>query len=133
LVPPWNRIAPELVPDLPKLGFRGLSTFGRRPAREPARGLVQVNTHFDPIDWHNGRSLRAPDELIAQLAAAIAGSSDDPGREPIGLLTHHLVQDEATWSFCEALLARLAQHAMVQLQDPCALFAGAQTAPDINR
>ena len=36
----------KLVPDLPKLGFRGLSTFGRRPAREPARGLG--------ADVHNG-------------------------------------------------------------------------------
>src|SRR5262249_6873395 len=30
LVPPWNRIAPALVPTLAEVGFRGLSGFGRR-------------------------------------------------------------------------------------------------------
>ena len=34
--------------------------------------------------------------------------------EPIGLLTHHLVHDEATWTFCEELLERLAAHSSVR-------------------
>ena len=33
MVPPWNRIAPALVPTLPEIGFRGLSTFGLRRTR----------------------------------------------------------------------------------------------------
>ncbi|MDQ4135124.1 MAG: polysaccharide deacetylase family protein, partial [Pseudomonadota bacterium] len=125
-VPPWNRIAPGLVPTLPKLGFKGLSTFGRLPAREPAPGLLQANTHIDPIDWHNGRGLREPDAFIAELAETIAADADP---EPIGLLTHHLVQDEATWRFCEELLERLAMRRIVQYQDPRAMFVGAQTPP----
>ncbi|HST95500.1 MAG TPA: polysaccharide deacetylase family protein, partial [Microvirga sp.] len=126
-VPPWNRIAPDLVPELPKLGFRGLSTFGRRSARAPAPGLVQANTHLDPIDWHAGGGLRAVELLIAELAAAITAQGEAADREPIGLLTHHLVQDEATWGFCDELLARLAGNAMVRFPDPRGMFAGAQT------
>jgi hypothetical protein len=131
-VPPWNRVAPDLVPELPKLGFRGLSTFGRRPARHPALGLVQANTHLDPIDWHNGGGLRAAKSLIAELTAAITAQEETGDREPIGLLTHHLVQDEATWRFCEELLAHLAGNAMVRFQDPREMFAGAQTFASRN-
>src|SRR5262249_20089923 len=40
LVPPWNRIAPALVPTLPEIGFAGLSTFGARRRTHPVRGLV---------------------------------------------------------------------------------------------
>jgi predicted glycosyltransferase len=126
-VPPWNRMAPDLMPELPKLGFRGLSTFGPRSARAPAPGLVQANTHLDPIDWHAAGGLRAVELLIAELAAAITAQGEVENREPIGLLTHHLVQDEATWGFCEELMARLARTGMVRFQDPRAMFAGAQT------
>ena len=108
-VPPWNRIAPTLVPDLPGLGYRGLSAFGDRSADAPTPGLVQVNAHLDPIDWRGSRSLGDPDALVSDLACRIADrlarrASDS---EPVGLLTHHLVHDDAVWEFCEALLERL--------------------------
>jgi predicted glycosyltransferase len=126
-VPPWNRIAPDLVQELPKLGFRGLSTFGAVHLPKPAPGLVQANTHVDPIDWRHGCGLRNADSLLADLGVAIATHCNDRG--PVGLLTHHLVQDEDTWAFCEELLNRLAQSAIVRFVDPCAMFVGAQTVP----
>ncbi len=108
-VPPWNRIAPELAPLLPRLGYGAVSTFRDRQAAHPAAGLVQINTHVDPIDWHGTRSLADPAGIVAGMAGAverrIAGEAD-PG-EPIGFLTHHLVHDEAVWSFCERLMAHL--------------------------
>ncbi len=42
MVPPWNRIAPGLVPTLPEIGFRGLSTFGPRRRARPVSGLLQM-------------------------------------------------------------------------------------------
>jgi predicted glycosyltransferase len=126
-VPPWNRIAPEFVPALRELGFRGLSTFGPHRATEPAGGLVQINTHLDPIDWHGGRGLRALDSILADLAAAMTAHPDEGPREPIGLLTHHLAHDEATWAFCETLLARLAGSPSIRFQQPQAMFVGART------
>jgi predicted deacetylase len=122
-VPPWNRIAPDLVQKLPALGYRGLSTFGPRAAREPAPGLVQVNTHHDPVDWRGTRSLLPPDVLIRQLAAAVSARVD--GRhdtEPIGLLTHHLIHDEAVWSYCATLNERLARHANLRYPSAEGLF-----------
>ena len=47
MVPPWNRIAPALVPALPEIGFTGLSTFGARPRAQPVRGLRQITTHVE--------------------------------------------------------------------------------------
>lgn len=105
-VPPWNRIAPDLLPRLPGLGYRGVSTFNDRRAPQAAPGLTQVNTHCDPIDWRGSRSLADPSALVARLAAAVLARTDAPPgtAEPIGLLTHHLVHDEAVWGFCEAFL-----------------------------
>src|SRR5262249_34562391 len=51
LVPPWHQIAPELVPMLPGIGFRGLSNLGWRPRHLVTAGLVQANVHVDPIAW----------------------------------------------------------------------------------
>jgi predicted glycosyltransferase len=110
-VPPWNRIAPGLIPSLPSLGYTGLSTVKDRVAGTP-KGLTVVNTHVDPIDWHGTRSLRDPDSLIRSLADAVErrlSGQADPA-EPIGFLTHHLVLDERVWIFCETLLMYLSQN-----------------------
>jgi predicted glycosyltransferase len=109
-VPPWNRISSEMIPHLPRLGFAGLSTFTDRAAASPAQGLLQVNTHVDPIDWHGSRSAVEPGRIVAGFAGAIerriAGKADRD--EPIGLLTHHLVHDEVIWMLSERLMAHLA-------------------------
>lgn len=104
LVPPWNRIAPELVAALPESGFTGLSTFGVRSQRQAAPGLVQVNTHADPVDWRARRARSAEDfaTIVADtLALRRLGQAD--AAEPVGLLTHHRLDDPAI----EALVADL--------------------------
>lgn len=108
-VPPWNRIAPALLPRLPGLGYRAVSAFGPRSAAQAAPGLLQVNTHLDPIDWRGTRGLITPGELVARMVRDLerrrAGLDD--GVEPYGVLTHHLVHDAEIWSFCEDLAAVL--------------------------
>jgi len=108
-VPPWNRISEDLIPILPEIGFKALSTFTPRSTRYAAPGLEQINTHLDPIDWKGTRGLVDPDRLITQCAddlrARREGRSDNT--EPYGILTHHLVHDAAIWDFTGALLARL--------------------------
>lgn len=98
LVPPWNRIDPSIVPDLPALGFAALSVFGT--SRQGA--LPEVNATVDIIDWHGTRGCRDTaalvDEIVAQTGEA----------RPIGLLTHHLVHDEPAWRFLEGLFAATA-------------------------
>jgi hypothetical protein len=108
-VPPWNRISPRLVADLAGLGYCALSTFTPRDAAFAAPGLARINTHLDPVFWKSGRGLVAPETLIAHLVRQLTdrreGTVDND--EPYGILTHHLVHDEAIWGFTDALLSRL--------------------------
>lgn len=110
-VPPWNRISPDLLPLLPAQGFGLISTFNARKAQFAAPGLMRVNTHLDPIDWHGSRSLADPQMLVDQVTRDLVdrreGRTD--AAEPYGLLTHHLVHDDAIWGFVEALLTRLSR------------------------
>ena len=125
LVPPWNRIARHLVPLLPEIGFTGVSTFGPRDRVHPVAGLVQANTHLDPVDWHNGRAFvgeaAALDAAVGHLRARRNGLVD--ATEPTGLLTHHLVREPATWNFVDAFLARTAAHPAAQWLAARAVFA----------
>lgn len=102
LVPPWNRIAPDVVAGLPTLGFRALSTFGP-PKPAP---LTLINTHVDLIDWHGTGRGRASDALLSDLVRAL----DQPDPGPIGILSHHLVHDAQAWSFLEYLFEMTRDH-----------------------
>lgn len=108
-VPPWNRIAPELIAELPLMGYTSLSTFTPRTQPNAAPGLTRFNTHLDPIDWRAGKTLIAPETLITQVTRQLAdrrnGIADN--NEPYGILTHHLVHDTAIWTFTEQLITRL--------------------------
>jgi hypothetical protein len=112
MVPPWNRISAELYPDLHGLGFRALSCFSARSRREAVTGLRQSNCHADLIDWRQGRRFRGEgptlDHICAHLQARRAGRAD--AREATGVLTHHLVHDDACWRFLDTLLERCNRH-----------------------
>ena len=86
-----------------------LSTFMPRKATLAAPGLTQINTHLDPVAWKSGRGLAEPDRLISQLVQQLKdrrlGFADNA--EPYGILTHHLVHDEAVWTFTNDLLNHL--------------------------
>jgi hypothetical protein len=101
LVPPWNRIAPDLLPGLAELGFIGISTYGPRSAAIDA-GLTRVNTHLDLVVWREeGRHLDFA-EAVARLAALVIANRSG---EPIGILSHHQVMDAGAFSVLDRLLA----------------------------
>lgn len=118
--PPWNRIAPDVVEGLPAIGFAAISTFTPRPARFAVDGLLQVNTHLDPVAWKSGGGVLdaalLDAQLVRELEARRTGGADNA--EPYGLLTHHLVQDEATWAFTETLLAALSASGAARWTSP---------------
>jgi hypothetical protein len=127
LVPPWNRIAPEVVATLAELGYCGLSTFAPRIAASAAPGLAQCNAHVDPIAWRHGRVFIGEDEAAARLATHLALRRQirvDPA-EPTGLLTHHLDFDDAAWRFVERLLARTLAHPAVDWVSAAVAFGRA--------
>jgi len=103
MVPPWNRIAEILVPTLPEIGYRGLSTFGPRRRAEPVRGFRQINTHVDLIDWKAGGGFVGEKVALTALVEALTRSRSRDG-EPIGLLSHHLAMDGGAWDFLRSVL-----------------------------
>lgn len=107
--PPWNRVLPDFSHTLRRIGYIGLSTFTPRQHRFAAPGLVQINTHIDPIDWRGGGGLRAAEALVGDLVSLLEdrrkGRSDSA--EPLGLLTHHLVHTPQIWNFTSECLSEL--------------------------
>lgn len=120
-VPPWNRIAPEAATLLVDAGYRGLSTFGLGTSRA-------INTHIDPIDWRGTRGLAAPERIAARFTRDLAGWLESGSEEPFGLLTHHLVMDDDTWSFCAALFEIILSHPWVMTPELDRLWRIAQSA-----
>ena len=115
LVPPWNRIAKDLLPELAGLGLRGLSTHGPRATPEVA-GLAVCNSHVDVLRWRPTRGFLGEAAtlylLIGHLSARRQGQVD--AAEPSGLLTHHLVMDPPAWDFLAHLLTALDGHPAVR-------------------
>jgi len=104
LVPPWNRIDPQLLPHLSGLAISGISTFG--PEREMP--LPVINTHVDLIDWKGKRGGRKTADLVVDIVHRLRQVFDNGGT--VGILTHHLVHDEVAWQFLERLLRLTCQH-----------------------
>jgi hypothetical protein len=101
LAPPWNRLAPALVPRLLGAGYVGLSRFGVRKVTNSAGALAEINTHVDIINWKGARGFCGLEQALGQalrhLAARRLGTAD--ASEPTGWLTHHAVHDEGAWNF----------------------------------
>ena len=120
LVPPWNRIDDQVIGGLAKTGFRGLSTHKARRSARPAAGLLQVNTHLDPVHWRGNSGFigvyPAIAILVQHLIAKRTGYRD--ADEPTGILSHHLAMNDATWAFLDDLFRFLDEH-------PAAEFVGA--------
>jgi hypothetical protein len=118
LVPPWNRIDRSLLACLPAQGFAGVSTMKVRRTAHPAPGLLQVNTHLDPVNWrHRGGFIGvypAIAILVQHLRSKRLGYRDHD--EPTGILSHHLVQNDAVWHFLGDLLEFLSHHPAVTWQ-----------------
>lgn len=104
LVPPWNRIAPEVLAGAAEIGFRACSTYGP----EKPGPLPQINTHVDVMNWRGGGGGHTPERLVPALIAALEESLEH-GRA-VGVLTHHLVHDEVAWSGLEQLMRLTADH-----------------------
>lgn len=122
LVPPWNRVAADLLPMLPDAGYCGISTYGSRRRTPAAPGLQRVNTHLDLVLWREGgRHLD-----LAAAVTALAGLTAAHGDEPIGILSHHQVMDAVAFSTLDRLLALVQDQPRATLAAAGALFGEGQ-------
>jgi hypothetical protein len=125
LVPPWNRMGDAAKAAMPSIGLRGLSTFG--PA-DPA-AIHQANVHLDLFAWRPARRPLSPSEIYAGLCREVSRRSDGAA-EPIGIMTHHLVHGEESWSVLEEVFALLRDHPAAAWPSIPALF---DVAPEPTR
>ena len=116
LVPPWNRIDPSLLADLPAQGFAGLSAFGHKLESRP--GLAVVNTHIDIVDSRAGNRCRDHGVLIRGLTEELTAARATGDGRPVGVLSHHLVSDEDAFRFLADLFAVTARSAAVLWRSP---------------
>ena len=85
---------------LPATGFAALSVFGRaKPAPLPHRQHT-CRHHRLARRRAGGKDHGA---LVQELAAELRLRREAGSREAVGVLTHHLVHDEAAWLFLEGL------------------------------
>ena len=117
MVPPWNRIEPQIRARLPALGYPALSTFRSSRPAPTVTGLKVVDTHVDAVLWRDGRRHLAADEIVAQVLAAAGTSSG-----PIGLLTHHAVTDEDGFAALDRAVAILQDRHRARFLSVPALF-----------
>lgn len=127
LVPPWNHFASCFLPLLSVCGLSGISRVKPRRTPWPAPGVAEVNVHIDLVAWTEDRGFigeaAALGGMVRHLRARRLGEVDD--EEPTGILTHHLVQDEATDVFLRRLVAITNQHPATSWLDAAEVFANA--------
>ena len=116
LVPPWNRITPRLVTQLPRLGFTGISTWKPRPVPQRMPALRQVNAHLDVIDWRNGKVPKSERLVASLLLRKLRWRRNHPTRasEPLGILTHHLLWSPEVETVLANILTTTRQHPAVR-------------------
>ncbi len=118
LVPPWNRIAPAVAAGRSGIGLPGLSVHASLD-----RSGHRLDTHVDPVDWHGTRSLAGTDFLADKITAAFDARAETEARDvPIGLLTHHLIHDDALWQGLDRAIGRIARHPAALWPEADALF-----------
>lgn len=119
-VPPWNRITGDIAASLPGLGLSGVSTFTDRAA---APAVPCVNCHVDILDWRakrqTGKAAYIGDKAALEILTGAlnrrrVGTPGTDPTEPVGLMTHHLDHDTASWEFLGRLLPVLAAHPAVR-------------------
>ncbi|MCW0234697.1 MAG: polysaccharide deacetylase family protein [Ferrovibrio sp.] len=129
-VPPWNRLAPDCLPEMTALGYGAVSAFQARSGYWAAPGLAWLNTHIDPIDWHGADNHAAARRSLAAVCAHLSAMREKKqALEPLGLLTHHLRHDETIWAFTAEFLTTTLHHPAVRWLDArAALHVGAAGA-----
>jgi hypothetical protein len=131
LAPPWNRFDDSFLPLLAEIGIQGISKIKPRFSAHPEPGVFETNVHIDLISWRTDRGFvgeaAALGGLVAHLRARRSGDADPD--EPTGLLTHHLVQDEATGAFLGHLISLTRNHPAARWLDANEVFAPASYQP----
>jgi hypothetical protein len=108
-VPPWNRFSDRFVPLLGEAGLTAISQMAPRKSALP-RGIAVIDVHLDIVAWHEDRKFIGDAVALGRFIAELRRRREGDDRSAIGVLTHHLVMDEASEDFLHRLVDVVAAH-----------------------
>lgn len=113
-VPPWNNLQPRLIEALGDSSITAVSAFDQ--ARGVSDGVARLDAHLDVLRWKGGGRFRGRWRFLSRMRRLLAQRRvSENWDEPMGLLTHHLDHDAATWAFLDQFLAAFQIHARQDL------------------
>jgi hypothetical protein len=122
-VPPFHGFDTRFFPALAAGQIVGLSRLGPRLTAHPFTGVAEANVHVSLFDWRIrrfGGASAALASILSHLRARRRGEVDHT--EPTGLLTHHLVQDSASYEFLERIVLLGCVHPATRWVDGYEIF-----------
>lgn len=126
LAAPWNNIDDGVALRLDACGIEALSAFGPRARQTHAAAITVANVHVDPLNWRAGGRFagtgKALSGIVGELKSRRTGATDPD--EPLGLLTHHLNHDAATWEFLKRLFEATRVHPAARWLSIAETFGG---------
>lgn len=120
-VPPNHLIAMPFKALVPDLGYLGISAGVQ--LTPPIDGVMEVNAEIDIMNWYEGKvqtDTVVCEMIVDQLRARRLG--EIPTDHPVGILTHHLVFDDAAWILVSQLFTCLDLHPAVDIVRADMLF-----------
>lgn len=126
-VPPWNNLAPQLTEVIKDSSITAISAFDQDQGG--SSGVERLDAHLDVLRWKGGGRFRGRWRFLSRMRRLLArrrllGQWD----EPLGLLTHHLDHDAATWAFLDQFLGAFTIHARRDLTPDSARASEALSA-----
>lgn len=104
--PPWNRVSQCTIDCLIELSFAAVSRDATATALN-TRGLNEINV---ALDWQKKRSADAVGNSLASCITDSVASG-----QPIGIMLHHAVMDDADLENVSVLLRTLSHHQNAQV------------------
>lgn len=105
-VPPFHGFANRFLPLLPETGLSVISRIGPRARQRFPDGLTEANVHVALRNWSGNcfcgaEAVLAP--VLQHLRRRRLGQVDR--KEPTGIVSHHLVEDEGAYEFMARLMS----------------------------
>lgn len=119
LVPPWNRFDAGFVPLLARAGIASLSVMAPRPEPLATSEAAAVDVDTDLVAWKGDRGFigtaAALGGILAELRRRRLGVGNPAAA--LGILSHHLVMDDAAAEFLAQLRELIGAHRAARWAD----------------
>jgi predicted deacetylase len=113
-VPPWNNLAAQLLEAIGGSAITAISAYGED--RQSGQGAMRLDAHLDVLRWKGGGRFRGRWRFLSRMRRLMTQRRlSGRWNEPMGVLTHHLDHDAATWAFLDEFLAAFPIHARADL------------------